>query len=226
MEDNIYTLKSDIQECVVNNMNLKNDYRVLLFDRNTTHLLQSLKSFEHLEIFPNNSLMRFQGEIAKDLIAGMNEEDLSKIKKIVWQNNVVNLMKQKKDSNKPEYIKKNEQIMAEIKLAEVLQECENKEYEYRQATKDERTTMKSIQRELDIMGLNLDYEEHKEILMLSGNFEYLSFTKEELRYLVNLIIDNNIDNFVIAPLYSEEDEEDEECKAIRIVLAIDLAKED
>ena len=226
MEDNIYTLKADIQQCIVNNMDLKNDYRVLLYDKNTINFLQVFSSFENLEIFPSGSLMRFQGKIAQDLKDQMNEDDINNIKRIVWQNNAATLIKQAKDSKKTAYQKENERIIAEMKLNQVLQECEDQEFEYRNATENEKITLKAIKRELDLIGLSLDYEEHEDLLMLSGNFEYLSFTKKELRYFVNLITKNNINNFLIAPSYSEEDEEDDECKSIRIVIAIDLAKEE
>lgn len=226
MEDNIYTLKSDVRQCVVSNMDLKNDYRLLLYDKNTMDFLQILNSFEVLEIFPHNSLMRFQGKIAQDLIDNIDTESMDKIKSIVWQNNVTNLIKQAKDSKKTVYQKENEKIIAEMQLSKALEECENQEFEYREATDKEKTLLKAIKRELDLMGLSLDYEEHEDILMLSGNFEYLSFTKYELRYLVNLIEEYHINNFLIAPSYDPDNEEDEECKSIRIVLAIDLVKED
>ena len=223
MEDNIFTLKSDIQQAIVSNIDLKSNYRLLFYDKFNMILLNALACFENLKIFPQNSLMRFEGEIAKDLT--FNENEINGLKKKVWKDNMQNLVEQMKNDKKSEYQRQNEKLIAEIKLDKLLDECENQDLDFRKPTQEEKNTLKNIQRQLNSIGLNLDYEEHKEILMLAGNFEYLKFTKQELRFFFFLIVENNLDNFLIAPVYDEDNEYDENCKAIRIVMTIDLAKE-
>lgn len=223
MGDNIFTLKSDIQQAVVNNMNLKSNYRLLFYDEFNMELLNSLGCFENLKILPKDSLMRFEGEIAKDL--KFNENEMSGLKQKVWKDNMQNLVEQMRNNKKSEYQRENERIIAKMKLDKLLEECENQDLDCRKPTQEEKNSLKEMQRQLNSIGLDLDYEEHEEILMLAGNFEYLEFTRQELRFLVDLVIKNNIDNFLIAPVYDEDNENDEECKAIRIVITIDLAKE-
>ena len=222
MEDNIFTLKKDLQQCIANNINiLDTNYYLLLFDKNTMNLIQSFFGFENLEIFPHNSSMKFRGEIAKDLC--LSKEDLNKIKTIAWNYSMNEIMYQTIENQKSEEQKENERFAATLKMEEILNKAEEQEYKYRKPSEYERQLIKYIQEELNKIGLELDYEEHEEILMLCANFKYLKFEKDELRKLIKFA--QKVDNFIIASIYDEEDEEDEECKSIRIVLAIDLREE-
>lgn len=223
IKDDIVTIKTDIQTCIANNMQqLDTEYRIFLFDKKTMIFTRSLGYFESLEIKPCNSRMKFKGEIAKDLI--FNEEEMSNIKSNAWKNNINEMMNQINESKKTETQKNNETIIAEMKLQELLQQAEETEYEYRKITEDDRRFVKAMQEKLkNLCLLDLDYEEHEESIMLCGNYSYLKFEKEELRTLI--AIAELFDMFLIAPSYSEEDEEDEECKSIRIVLGVDLRKE-
>ena len=229
LEDNIYTLKEDIQQCIVSKMNLDSNYRLFLFDKDVMEMADSFACFENLEIFPDKENMKLKGEIAKDLI--IPDKEMEKIKKIVWEKNLYNMIQQAKESNKSEMQKQNERIIAEMKLSKMLDNAEERVVNFKEPKEYQRKLLKSIQNILKKSGLNLDYEEHKEMLILCGNFNYLKFTKNELRTLCNLV--QNVDYFLIAPSYSEDEDyneitliSDDNSESIIIVIGIDLVKED
>lgn len=225
MQDSISALQTDIQQCVVNNCtNFKSRYRTFFFDKTNINLVGIFGMLEKLEIFPDETLMGFKAKIADDL--GFSEEEMIQIKRNVWQFNSINLLDQINNSKKTEIQKRNEEIIAEQLFQEWLDSVQEDSKNYAKPTESQKQSLKAIKKELDKIGFILDYEEHKEMIMLCGNFEYLKFTKQELRLIVMLIQNGPITNFLIAPSYNEEDEDDEECKGIRIVISIDLGKED
>ena len=222
MEDNIYTLRDDLQQCIANNIKtLKSNYRLLIFENEEMEFTKSLGCFENLEIFPDNSLMRFQGEIAKDLV--FDEKDMSKIKKSAWQRNMFNMVKQM--STKEE---QNKRAIEEMQVINLFENEDAENYKYREPKAYEIIMLKGIQNELKEIGLELEYEEHEEMIMLCGNFKYLKFNRKHLRFLCSIL--EGLDLFLIAPYYEEQedvndivlDEEESECKSIRIVMGINL----
>ncbi|MGM9881487.1 MAG: hypothetical protein ACI31S_01435 [Bacilli bacterium] len=221
MNDDIYSLIDDIRQCIVNGANLNANYNLLIYEQNTMNMNKSLCCFENLEIFPDNKLMKFKGKIANDL--KVTEEDLYKIKKHLWNKNMSEIINQREQSLKSEEQKEIEKEIIQQQLDNILIQAENTEYEYRKPTNKEIEKIKRVQEKLKNMGLDLDYEEHEEILMLCANFKYLKFNKKELRKIIELI--DTLDVLLIAPSYNMEDEEDEEAKSIRIVLGIDLREE-
>lgn len=234
MEDNIYTLKSDIQQCIANNIDtLKSNYRIMLFEDNTIEFTQGFNFFENLKIKPNGAFMNFEGKIAKDL--NIPDENLDKIKKIAFQRNMQELAEQIKESNKTETQRHNDRVIAEMKFNELLDDLqaqadEEQQHTYKQPKKEEIELIKKIQTELKKIGLDLDYEVHDSMLMLCGNFEQLEFTKEELRKIVYL--SQLVDTFLIAPFYGDEEDDEltlynevDECQSIRIVFGLYLEEE-
>ena len=230
MEDNIYTLRSDIQQCIANNIKtLKNDYRLLMFENEEMEFARSLGCFENLKIFPNGSLIRFDGEIAKDL--SFTEQEIANIKKQAWKKNMIDIAKQINESNKTEKQKQNERVIGEMQLLKLVDDIENEEnYSYREPKAFEIIMMKGIQDALKEIGLELSYEEHEEMIILCGNFKFLEFKRQHLRFFCSIL--EGLDLFLIAPYYEEQEDEneiilnenEEECKSVRIVMGINLSK--
>lgn len=224
MEDNIYTLRDDLQQCIANNIKtLKSNYRLLIFQNEEMELAKSLGCFEKLEIFPDNSLMRFQGEIAKDLT--FNEKEMSVIKKSAWRKNIFDIAQQMLQKEK-----QNKRVIEEMQIVNLFENENIENCKYREPKAFEIILLQGIQKELREIGLELTYEEHEEMIMLCGNFKYLEFNKKHLRFLCSILEGLNI--FLIAPFYEEQEdvndiilnEKESECKSIRIVMGINLRK--
>ena len=225
MQDSITALQTDIQQCIVNNCsNFRSRYRTFFFNKENIHFVGIFGMLENLEIFPDETLMGFKAKIAEDL--SISEEEMIKLKQNVWKINVANILDQMNNSKKTAIQRHNEEVIAEQLFQEWLEDLEEEKKNYEKPTEYQKATLKAIKKELDKIGFHLKYEEHKEMLMLCGNFEYLNFNKKELRLITMLINRSPITNFLIAPSYNEDDEDDEECKSIRIVMSIDLGKED
>lgn len=226
MEDDCITLRSDIQQCIANKTGLDTKYHNLLFNRFNMKLINSLGCFETLEISPDESLMRFKGNIAKDL--HFTEEEMTSIKQQLWVKNTQETIKQIIEKNKTEQQKQNEKIIAEIKLRDWLNAIDEMQAitKPKSEIKKEKAekVLKLIQNLLNNIGLNLEYEKGETMIMLSGTFEYLNFTKNQLRLLADLV--QALDLFLIAPNYDYEDEENEDCNGIRVVLSINICEEE
>ena len=162
--------------------------------------------------------IKLKGKIAEDI---KSELDLEEINRRVWKRNATNFVKQVKESKKTEVQINNERIMAEIELNQMIEDVSKKEFEYREITEKDRNIIKDIQQQLLNMGLDLSYEEHKEMIMICGNFESITLNKYQLRELCWLI-KNNIDVFSITPYFNEDEDK---CIGIRIVIGINLIKE-
>lgn len=220
MIDDIYMLRQDLKRCIANNHDhFEGNYNILAFKDSEMSYMQTLGCFENLEIRPNNSSLEFIGTIAKDL--SFTDEEIKELRKNVWLNDSLNLAKQMKESKKTELQKNNERIIGEMQLINMLDEAEEFELEYREAKEDEKNLIKLIQKTLkENTSLDLEYEEHKEMLMLSKNFEYIKLTKNELRLLE--ILARKLNSFFIVPFYDENDEN--KCIAVRIVMCLELRK--
>ena len=97
------------------------------------------------------------------------------------------------------------------------------EQEYREAKSSEKNLMKFIQNLLaEQCNLSLNYEEFEEMLILSANLDCIRLTKIQLALLKSCA--EKVDTLLIAPIYTDDDEDT--CSAIRIVLSIDLIKEE
>lgn len=232
MEDEIYALRTDIQQCVAKNIpNLNTDYRTFFYNGDEMNMTNALGCFDSLEIKPNGSLMNFNGKIAKDLKFSLKE--LENIKKEVFTKNTYNLFSQIRENNKTFIEKENDMIEAEEQILSLLSQSEEEKKKNRPAKKYEKLLMKTLQsRILEEIGIKLNYEEHEGMLLLSGNFDSLKFTKYQLRLLVHLLED--IDMFLIAPFYEEQDDENEiilneendKCVAIRFAIGLYLIEEE
>lgn len=219
MEDNIYTLKYDLQQCIAHNMeNLETEYTLLFFEKGYMDLTDSLKCFENLEISPYNSKMKFKGDIAKDL--KFTEEQLLKVKTIAWKQSMAEAIQQARESQKSEEERFNEQLLAQEQLSRLLEEKQNEEHDFRQATWREKRKLAKIQYELSKIGVELDFEQDEETILLAANVKKLKLNKKQLRQLINYA--KLFDIFIIAPLYNQEDEYDNTCLGIRIAFGIDL----
>lgn len=222
MTRDIYMLRQDLQRCIVNNNeHFESNYNLLAFKDSEMSYMQVLGCFENLEIRPSedNSSLKFIGTVAKDL--SFTDEEMKQLRKNVWLKDSLILAEQMKESKKTEAQKDYEEIVKSMKFAQMLDEVENFETEYREAKEDEKNLIKLIQKTLkENTSLDLEYEEHKEMLMLSGNFEYIKLTKNELRLLE--ILARRVNSFFIVPFYDENDEN--KCIAVRIVMCLELRK--
>ena len=229
MEDNIFTLKADIKQCIANDIKeLVSNYRLLLYEGDEMEFINAFGCFENLKIEPSGSLIQFKGEIAKDL--KFSKEELTKIKQNVWRNNMFEIARQMNENKKSSMEKVIDAENEVRQIVDLFDFDEEEDTKYRPAKKYEKLEMKAIQLRLKEMGLELEYEEQEEFLMLSGNFTSLEFSKDELRMLVHLL--ESLDLFLISPVYeSQEDsnviylnENEETCKSIRILIGLYLGE--
>jgi hypothetical protein len=215
MDDDIYLLKSDIQRCIANgDTHFKSNYRMLFFEKDDKEYIQTLGALDNLYITPAKSSMEITGAINKDLLAALSLKEIEKIKQNVFVTDAINMIHQMHESNKTEEQK-------EMELENYLDELEESEQEYREAKENEINQMKFIQQLLfEKCGLGLIYEKHKEMLTLSGNFTNIILDKEALNYLE--VCATKVDTFLIASIYDDSDN----CTGVRLVLSIDLDKEE
>ena len=215
MDDDIYLLKSDIQRCIANgDTHFKSNYRMLFFEKDDKEFIKTLGALDNLYITPAKSAMELSGAIDRDLLAALSLKEIEKIKQNVFISDAVNMIHQMHESNKTEEQK-------EMELIDYLDELENIKKEYREAKENEINQMKFIQKLLfEKCRLGLIYEKHKEMLTLSGNFTNIILDKEALNYLEACA--TKVDTFLIASIYDDSDN----CTGVRIVLSIDLDKEE
>lgn len=223
IEDETFLLKRDLQTCVANDMDFNSDYKLLLFSDENLDLMNCFSFFKNLKIKPSGSRMNFSGEIMTEIIS---EEAKKEIKKVAWRYSVEEMMKQKIETETEaaeiSFTLEGEQYeKAMEQLSEVLKQAEEKA-QYRKPTEFEKDLMKMIRKQLHSKDFYLEYEETEEMLILCNNFESVELNNDILNYMTQLC--PYIDYALIAPVYDEEDEEDDECKQIRILFGIDLRK--
>lgn len=219
MEDNIFTLKYDLQQCIAHGAKkIETEYTLLFFERDYMQLVSSLECFEKIKISPSNSKMKFEGEIAKDL--KFTDEELLRVKTIAWKNSMAEIIHQANESNKSDEQKFQEKLEAQELLGKLLEEKQNEEHDFRQPQAKEIRKLKRVKKELYKIGIDLDYTEEDELLLLAANLNNLSLTKNQLRTLMDYV--RQYDIFIIAPIYNEQDEDDNTCIGIRIAFGIDL----
>lgn len=225
MNDDCMTLRSDVQQCIASNVNLDSTYNNFLFNSANMELARTFGCFENLEIFPDGEMMRFKGEIAKDL--HFSEEDMIKIKQQIWRKNATEIIKQAIENQKTEQQKQNERVIAQIKLKDWLNYVDEMQNAIKEKSKDKKERaekiLKGIQDVLKNIGIDLEYEETDTMIMLSETFNSLNLTKNQLRLLADIV--QALDLFLIASNYDWEDEENENCNGIRIVLSINICEE-
>lgn len=224
--DDCITLRSDVQQCIAGNVSLNSTYNNFLFNPSNMALARTFECFENLEIVPDGEVMRFKGEIAKDL--HFTEEEMTKIKQQIWRKNAAEIMKQAIENQKSRQQKENEKAVAELKLRDWLNavdEMQNAVKEKSEIKKEKaEKILKRIQDILKNVGIGLEYEENETMIMLSGTFQHLKFTKNQLRLLADLV--QSLDLFLIASSYDWEDEENENCNGIRVVLSMNICEEE
>ena len=219
MEDNIFTLKYDLQQCIAHNIEkLETEYTLLFYEKDYIELAQALECFDSIKISPSNSKMKFEGKISNDL--KFSQEDLLKVKTIVWKQNMAEAMRQAAEDQKSDEQKFQEQLQAQEQLSKLLEEKQNEEHSYRQATWREKRKLAKIQYNLSKIGLDFECTEEDELLLLASNLETLTLNKTQIAVLMDYA--KQYDIFIIAPIYNEQDEEDNTCIGIRIAFGIDL----
>ena len=224
-DDELDEFKYDMQRCIANHdKSFISHHKAILLDKDNKSFLTILDGFENLEIRPgiiNKSYMQFNGTIADDIFQAISNEDMKRIRQNVFLVDSMNLTMQMAESKKSKQQKNNERILAEMQFSEYLGELKEIEQEYREAKSSEKNLMKFIQNLLkEHCDLDLEYEECEEMLMLSGEFDVVRFTRKQLGLLKSCA--EKIDTLLIAPVYDDNDN----CVEVRIVLSIDLFKEE
>ena len=224
-DDELDEFKYDMQRCIANHdKSFISHHKAILLDKDNKSFLTILDGFENLEIRPgisNKSYMQFNGTIADDIFQAISNEDMKRIRQNVFLVDSMNLTMQMAESKKSKQQKNNERILAEMQFSEYLGELKEIEQEYREAKSSEKNLMKFIQNLLkEHCDLDLEYEECEEMLMLSGEFDVVRFTRKQLGLLKSCA--EKIDALLIAPVYDDNDN----CVEVRIVLSIDLFKEE
>ena len=226
-DDELDEFKYDMQRCIANHdKSFISHHKAILLDKDNKSFLTILDGFENLEIRPgisNKSYMQFNGTIADDIFQAISNEDMKRIRQNVFLVDSMNLTMQMAESRKSEQQKNNERIQAEMEFQEYIGELKEVEQEYREAKLSEKNLMKFIQNLLaEQCNLSLNYEEFEEMLILSANLDCIRLTKIQLALLKSCA--EKVDTLLIAPIYTDDDEDT--CSAIRIVLSIDLIKEE
>lgn len=216
IEDETMTLKSDLKECIAYKVKLNTNYHTLLFTKENMQLINSLGCLENLKIRPYNDVMRFEGEVAKDL--SFSKEELKGISKNVLTRNMIKLYNQTNDDY---IISDNCKNVEDDLIAKIFENDEESlTKSSRKPTDAEKNKLNYIKCRLEKLGLKLNLEETEDLLSLSGNYKILRFDKNALRTIVDLVIEIGIDLFLIAPIYDEN----EKCEGIRLVFGINLEK--
>lgn len=210
----VIKLKRDLQQAIANNiMSYKANYNSLIFMDNHKEYYKCLDFMKMLKIKIEDNKLLYDIDLDKETLTTLTEETMQKIKesdkKYKTENAILKIMT------------KNNIIIEQIFTFDENNKEDDKEY--REPTEAEKNKILMIAQLLKVFNLNLELKQTKCFLSLSGNFNELSFDKKMLLEIAFLI--ENLDVFVIAPQYDEEDEEDEEIKGIRLFLGINLEKE-
>ena len=217
MEDDAITLRQDIQSCVAKNIKiLDGNYSFFFWDKSNMFYSRSLALFENLKIYPDKNNLHLKGQIIEKLF-NLTEEQMTSIRQQVWLNEMQETLRQIAEKKKTAKQKNNEKAIAEMNLQKFVDNMQNNNIQYRQATEFDRKLMCLIQDKLKELNIQLDYTENKEDLVLAKNFDNLSLTKCQLQEMQQLA--EKVDMFLIAPIY---DEDEKTCIGVRLAIAISL----
>lgn len=219
LNDDIYQLKEDLDECIINDSNFEGKYNFFIFDKQTMQMANGLGCFDTLNISLEDNCIKLKGEIAKDIKQNV---DLDKMKSRVEEKHKRNLMQQLIENNKTEEEKMEEYCKGSEEILKIIEESEE-DAEVREITTKDKIILLSLQDTLKQFNLNLQYEETEEVVMLNGVYNDLNFNKYQLREIISLL-QTNIDFFTIVPYFKDED--DENAVGIRIAIGISLAEEE
>lgn len=213
MEDNINDLAIDMQQAIANNITeFTSDINYLFFDKTNMKKIYLLSGFQELTIRHNKERIFLNCTLAQNMLKMITDEDMEKIKEGSIQTQIATALKEE-GNIKGTFINKS-----------ILENLEEKEYTYRKATKNEKLKIAALKGVLyNLLKIDFTIKNSECFLSLETEIDNITLNENQLLTLLH-IIELFFDNFLISPVY--KDEESEEISGIRLFLGISLREED
>lgn len=221
--DNTIRLRVDLQQAISNNCKkITAHYGALLFEGEYKEYLKALPCYDSLTIRPDETKMAFDINISEDFFNSLNEEDLLKIKQNSWSYQMQDIIEQNNLNKRSALEKMQDEENVNNKMAEIIEEIENREKQYRKADEYDRNSINFVKEVLK-SNLNLDtkLKETDEFLSLEINVDNITLNFKQLMLLYN-IARFCVDCFFICPVYASEDLDDNKVVGIRFFWGIKL----
>lgn len=214
--DDTYRFQTDLQQAVANNLKeYTSNYKILLFEGECKPYISLLNYFDNISININNNELEFNMKIDEDKLKNITKDNMKKIKKISWKNQMRDIVIQKNEYYSQE---DKEEILNQIE--EILEAEKNRIKKLRKITNKDIKTMKAIQ---EMLKLNFNYETYidysDEVIGIAMDLPKINLDKIDLKNI--LLSTLNVDVFTICALYDFENESDE-LLGIRFCWLIDL----
>lgn len=218
--------KTDIQQCIANGIKeFSTSYGMLLFEGNYKEYLNSFSFYKNLEIKPSNDKLIFNIELCKYKIKMISKENMKKIKDISNNIQCFDMLEQIWEINKTDEQREAEKDNSITMINNLLENIQLNEKEYRDPTKNDFEKMERAKQTLDcIFNTNTEIDVSEYYLSIGINFENIKLNKIDLEKIVNIAQD--LDIFVICPVYETEDLDDNIMIGVRLFFAINLEKEE